>query len=217
MNIKDRLKNVFKETFLDLFHDEAPSKDTIDSALAQARSGVEEATDALAAFTVAHLHLTEEHQHAAGQIEAVGQQLETALAANDDDLARALIRKRQPLQKEAAVLGERVETSNKRLLELKGRVAAMKAQVLEIERKKLELQLRDRAADAIDQVNLSETTIGQARDFATSADAEEATLQKEAGNEIAEAERDSVDSRLDKLIEEDEIEQELSRLKQQRN
>jgi phage shock protein A len=216
MNIKDRLRHVFQETFLDLFQGEAPSPDTIDSALTQARSGLEEATDALAAFTVTHLHLTEEQQHFDEQINAVSGKLEQALAAGDDDLARTLIRKRQVLNTDAAPFKQRAEESARRKAELQERVAALKAQVLEIERRKLELQLRDRAAEAIDQVNRVETKIGQAHDFAASPETEAATFRKEAANQISEDERNTLDSKLNTLLEEDEVEQELARLKQQR-
>lgn len=217
MNIKDRLRHVFKETFLDLFQEEAPSPDTIENALVQSRAGVEEATDALAEYTVVHLHLTEEHQQVVGQIEIIKQQLEEALTSNDDDLARNLIRKQQLLKENLVPLEQRVAASNTRKLDLMQRVEALKAQVLEIERKKLELQLRDRAAEAIEQVNRAETEISKVRDAAADSDTEEATLQKEAVNQITEDERNTLDSRVNSLLEEDSVEQELARLKQLRN
>lgn len=217
MNIKDRLKHVFKETFLDLFQDEAPSSDTIESAQVQARAGVEGATDALAEFTVVHVHLEEEYQQLVEQIETVSRQLEAALASNDDDLARRLIRRQQMLKESETPFRERVEASKLRKLELMERVEAMKAQVLQIERRKLELQLRDRAAEAIDQVGQIETTVGKARDAAVGSGAEEATLLKEAANQVAEEERNTLDSRLDSLLENDSVEQELARLKHLRN
>lgn len=217
MNLKDRLRHVFKETFLDLFQEDASAPETIDDALAKARLGAEEATDALAAFTVTDLHLREEHQRALGKLDAIGKQLEAALADNDDDQARKLIRERQSLQKDAKLLQGRVEKSQQQQEQLKERVTTMKAQVLEIEQKKLELQLRDRAAEAIDQVNQTEDDIEQAHDFATGTDAEAATLQREAANEISEDERNTLESRLETMLEDDAIEQELARLKQQRN
>jgi phage shock protein A len=216
MNIKDRLRHVFKETFLDLFQDESPSPETLESALAQARTGVKEATDALAAFTVTHLHLTEERRHFTEQIETVTKQLEEALASGNDDLARSLIRKRQVLNRDAAPVEQRVQKSTWQKLELQERVEALKAQVLEIERKKLDLQLRDRAAEAMDQVSQGENSVGRAHDFATGTEAETTTLQKEAAIEVSEDERNTLDSRLNTLLEEDEVEQELARLKQQR-
>lgn len=217
MNLKDRLRHVFKETFLDMFQDEPPAPETIEDALSNARKGAEEATDALAAFTVTDLHLKEEYQRILGKVEFTNKQLEAALSSNDDDQARALIRERQPLEKEAATLKVRVDESQRQQEKLKERVAAMKAQVLEIEQKKLELQLRDRAAEAIDQVNLTEAEIEEAHGFATGTDAEAETLRREALNEISADERNTLESRLDTMLEDDAVEQELARLKQQRN
>lgn len=216
MNLKDRLRHVFKETFLDLFQEDTPSSQTIEDALVQARTSAGEATDALAAFTVTDLHLREEHLNFVKQATALEQQLETALTADDDDLARTLIRKQQVVKKELGLLDHRIEESNRRLLDLKERVEAMKAQVLEIERKKLELQLRERAAESIDKVSQLESSVDEARGFATGAEAETDALRKEAVVEVSDEERNTLDSRLNSLLEEDGVEQELARLKQQR-
>ena len=217
MKFKDRLKNVFQETFLDLFHDDAPEPRTLDAALEQARQGLEGATDAFAAFSVTHLHLSEEHRAVSEQLGAVQAELERALAEGQDDLAREQIRKRQALQKELEPLEARLETSRARHDELKGRVGAMKAQVLEIERKKLDLQLRDRAADAVGLLNETEAAVGRAHDASACSDTEADVALKESANQVAEDQRNTVDSRLDRLIEEDEVEQELARLKQERS
>jgi phage shock protein A len=217
MNIRSRFQHVFKETFLDLFQNDALNPQNLDEALRQARSGLEGATDALAAFSVTHVHLVEELRHADAQIEALSEQLEHALAHNDDDQARSSIRKRQALQKERTLREERVAASRIQQQELNARVEDMKTQVLEIERKKLEIQLRERAADAIGQLNSSEVSIHQAHDQSISDAAETETLLKETTNQVADDQRTTIDSRLNKLVQDDEVEQELARLKQQRN
>ncbi|MBN2162660.1 MAG: PspA/IM30 family protein [Pontiellaceae bacterium] len=217
MNIRDRLKNVFKETFLDLFHDEEPTPDNMDSALEQARSSAEKAMDALAAFTVSHLHLAEQQHAVEEQFSALNAELESALAENDDSRARNLIRKKKPIQNQLNQLNERMAESNARHQELKARVDAVKGQVLDIERRKMELQLRDRTADAMDELARTEDAIGQAHNYSESIDAEQTVLQKEAANQVTADQRNTIDAKLNRLIEDDEVEQELARLKKERN
>ena len=217
MNFKNRLKHVFKETFLDLFKEESPtSPNNLEEALTEARNNTEKALDALASFTVSHLHLVEEQQKMEGDLTALNEALETALAENNDDQARAVLRKRQALQKEEENLTNRIAQSEQQQQSLKTQVETMKAQVIDIERRKLELQLRDRAADAIEQLNESGERIEQMHNYSGSAESEESTLQKETSNQVNQDRRNTIDTRLEKLIEDDEVEQELSRLKRER-
>lgn len=215
MNLKDRLGLVFKETFLDLFKEEQPAPESLDNAVLQARSDMEQATDALAAYMVNHLHLKEDAARKQGQLDALNQKLEGAMAEKDDTLARRLIRDRMTHEQEVAAFTQRIEASEMQLTQLKERLDVMKARVLEIEHKKIELEMRDRAAESIHQFDQAQTGIEQSHQNATAPGTEERTLLKENENTVAAEQRTTLDTKLDDLLEDDLIEQELNRLKQQ--
>lgn len=217
MNLKDRLSHVFKETFLDLFKEENTAPDNLESAVLQARQDMEQATDALAHFMVNHLHLKEDANRKQSQLDSLNHKLEAALAGKDDSQARRLIRDRLACEQEATAFSQRVEVSESQLAQLKERLDVMKARVLEIEHKKIELEMRDRAAESIHQFDQAQTGIDQSHQKAAAPGAEESTLLKETANTVAEAQRTTINTKLEDLFEDDLIEQELNRLKQQRN
>jgi phage shock protein A len=217
MNLKDRLGLVFKETFLDLFKDEQPNPESLGDAVLQARNDMEQATDALAAYMVNHLHLKEDAARKQAQLDALNQKLETAMAEKDDAQARCLIRDRMTCEQDAAAFTQRVEASEQQLAQLKERLNVMKARVLEIEHKKIELEMRDRAAESIQQFDQAQNGIDRSHHNASAPGTEEHTLFKEHANQVAEEQRTTLDTKLDDLLEDDLVEQELNRLKQQRN
>lgn len=217
MNLKDRLSLVFKETFLDLFKEENTTPDNLESTILQARKDMEQATDALALFMVNHLHLKEESDRKQSQLDALNQKLEAALTANNDSQARRLIRDRLSCDQETTAFMQRIEASESQLIQLKKRLDVMKARVLEIEHKKIELEMRDWAAESIQQFDQAQTGIDQSHQNAVAPNTEESTLLKETKNTVAEAQRTTFNTKVDDLLENELIEQELNRLKQQRN
>lgn len=217
MKFKTNLKQVFKETFLDLFQSKSPTVDHLESALIQAREGREEAADAMATFMVSHLRLIEAQKQAAEGLEELNQQLEQALSDGDDDRARSILKQRKGRLQEKTQLDERVAVSTARQDELKQRLQAMKSQVKEIEKRQVDLELRDSAATSIVKMSQAETEIEEQLQYASSPEAEEQTVLKEAGVELSDEARNDFEKRLEALVEEDELEQELMQLKQQRN
>lgn len=217
MNLKDRLSLVFKETFLDLFKEENTTPDNLESTILQARKDMEQATDALALFMVNHLHLKEESDRKQSQLDVLNQKLEAALTANNDSQARRLIRDRLSCDQETTAFMQRIEASESQLIQLKKRLDVMKARVLEIEHKKIELEMRDWAAESIQQFDQAQTGIDQSHQNAVAPNTEESTLLKETKNTVAEAQRTTFNTKVDDLLENELIEQELNRLKQQRN
>ena len=213
MKIKDQLARIYKETFLDLFDRKPVGSDDLGSALAQARSNVEKATDALAAFMLTDLQLQEQRLHLHQQIDALTLQLENALTANKDDEARDLIGKRQSLQKQMPTLDVQADTSHEKKCALKEQLDSMKTHLMEIERKKLDLELRNRAAGAIDQINRAEVRLEQAQEEADRSETERKTLHQETINALEDEHKNTLSNRADALIATDDIEQELARLK----
>ena len=211
--IRDKLKQVFQRTFLDLFNAEESSAPNLEQALSSARKDVESAIDGLAEFAVAH-HQIEQRLHNSKQhLEKLDHELQGAVVRSDDAEARMLLGRRKDLQAERDQLARQHAESIAHHDALKNQLEKLKQKALLLQQKKFELELRNRAAQSIEKINTAEEHMNHSGGRTSIAAAELDLLQREARNQIAEEGRSTLGERIGALLEDDDIEQQLATLK----
>jgi phage shock protein A len=218
MSIRDRLKKVFHDSFLSLFTEEERELPIdLEASIQQARLELDGATDALAAYMVTHLQLVEEQEKAHIKFDALNEKLDRLLAENRDEEARVLVKERIKMKKDFIHLDERLANSARYKGQLNKHMEEMKEKLLEMQQRQLDIALRTRAAESIERIANAQIKLRQHHIDVTSDAIEYKTLLKETANQLAEQEMETLDARLDSLLDEDEIEQELAHLKAERS